>query len=36
MMVVSAVASLNVALPDIARGTGASQNQLQWIIDAYA
>jgi EmrB/QacA subfamily drug resistance transporter len=36
MMVVSAVASLNVALPDIARGTGASQSQLQWIIDAYA
>jgi MFS family permease len=36
MMVVSAVASLNVALPDLARGTGASQSQLQWIIDAYA
>jgi EmrB/QacA subfamily drug resistance transporter len=36
MMVVSAVASLNVALPDIARGTGASQSQLQWIVDAYA
>jgi EmrB/QacA subfamily drug resistance transporter len=35
-MVVSAVASLNVALPDLARGTHASQSQLQWIIDAYA
>jgi EmrB/QacA subfamily drug resistance transporter len=36
MMVVAAVASLNVALPDIARETGASQTQLQWIVDAYA
>src|SRR5215471_1389750 len=36
MMVVAAVASLNVALPDLARATGASQSQLQWIVDAYA
>src|SRR3954464_9892182 len=36
MMVVSAVASLNVALPEIARDTGASQSELQWIVDAYA
>jgi EmrB/QacA subfamily drug resistance transporter len=36
MMVVAAVASLNVALPDLARGTGATQSQLQWIVDAYA
>ena len=36
MMVVAAVASLNVALPDISRDTGASQSQLQWIVDAYA
>jgi EmrB/QacA subfamily drug resistance transporter len=36
MMVVASVASLNVALPDIARDTGASQTQLQWIVDAYA
>jgi EmrB/QacA subfamily drug resistance transporter len=36
MMVVAAVASLNVALPDIARDTGATQTQLQWIVDAYA
>jgi EmrB/QacA subfamily drug resistance transporter len=36
MMVVASVASLNVALPDLARDTGASQTQLQWIVDAYA
>src|SRR5881275_938799 len=36
MMVVAAVASLNVALPGIARDTGASQTQLQWIVAAYA
>ena len=36
MMVVAGVASLNVALPGIAHDTGASQTQLQWIIDAYA
>src|ERR1700712_5001404 len=34
--VVSAMASLNVALPDIARSTHASQTQLSWIIDAYS
>lgn len=34
--VVSAVASLNVAIPSIARDTGASQTQLSWIIDAYS
>lgn len=34
--VVSAVASLNVAIPSIARDTHASQTQLSWIIDAYA
>src|SRR3954468_5345187 len=36
MMVVAAVASLNVALPAIARDTGASQTELQWILAAYA
>jgi EmrB/QacA subfamily drug resistance transporter len=36
MMVVASVASLNVALPDITRDTGATQTQLQWIVDAYA
>ena len=35
-LVVSAVASLNLALPDIARATGADQTQLQWIVDGYA
>jgi EmrB/QacA subfamily drug resistance transporter len=34
--VVSAVASLNVAIPSIARDTHASQTQLSWVIDAYA
>jgi EmrB/QacA subfamily drug resistance transporter len=34
--VVSALASLNVALPDLARSTGATQTQLEWIIDAYS
>jgi EmrB/QacA subfamily drug resistance transporter len=34
--VVSAVASLNVALPSVARDTGASQTELSWIVDAYA
>jgi EmrB/QacA subfamily drug resistance transporter len=34
--VVSAVASLNVAIPSIARDTHASLTQLSWIIDAYA
>jgi len=36
MMVVAAVASLNVALPGIAHDTGATQTELQWIVDAYA
>ena len=35
-VVVSAVASLNIALPDLARTTDASQTQLQWIVDAYS
>src|ERR1700761_864475 len=34
--VVSAMSSLNVALPSIARATHASQTQLSWIIDAYS
>jgi EmrB/QacA subfamily drug resistance transporter len=34
--VVSAMASLNVALPDIARDTHASQTDLVWVIDAYS
>ncbi|MGP4112764.1 MFS transporter [Streptomyces sp. 4N509B] len=35
-VVVSAVPSLNVALPGLAQDTGADQTQLQWIVDAYA
>jgi MFS family permease len=34
--VVAAMSSLNVALPDIARSTHASQTQLEWVIDAYS
>ena len=35
MMVVSAVSGLNVALPSLARATGATQREMQWIVDAY-
>jgi len=35
MAVVSAVAGLNVALPSMARETGATQTELTWIVDAY-
>lgn len=34
--VVAAVASLNVAIPSIARDIQATQTQLSWVIDAYA
>lgn len=34
--VVAAMSSLNVALPDIARATHATQTQLAWVIDAYS
>ena len=34
--VVAARSSLNVALPDIARATHATQTQLAWVIDAYS
>jgi EmrB/QacA subfamily drug resistance transporter len=34
--VVAAVASLNVAIPSLARDTHASQTQLSWVIDSYA
>jgi EmrB/QacA subfamily drug resistance transporter len=34
--VVSAVASLNVAIPSIARDTHATQTQLAWMVDAYS
>ena len=35
MTVISAVAALNIAMPDIAQKTGATQTQLTWIVDAY-
>jgi EmrB/QacA subfamily drug resistance transporter len=35
MAVVSAVSGLNIALPSLARETGASQADLTWIVDAY-
>ena len=35
MTVVSAVSGLNVALPDLARETGATQTQITWIVDSY-
>src|SRR5689334_21868359 len=35
MTVVSAVSGLNVALPDLARETGATGTQTTWIVDAY-
>src|ERR1700683_391224 len=31
----AAMASLNVAIPDLVRSTHASQTELEWIIDAY-
>ncbi|MDN5856625.1 MAG: MFS transporter, partial [Actinomycetia bacterium] len=34
--VISAVTSLNVALPDLAADTGASQTQISWVVDSYA
>jgi EmrB/QacA subfamily drug resistance transporter len=34
--VTAAMASLNVALPDLARATQATQTQLEWIIDSYS
>jgi len=34
--VVSAVASLNVAIPSIARDTHASLTELSWVVDAYS
>lgn len=34
--VAAAMASLNVAIPDLVRSTHATQTQLEWIIDAYS
>lgn len=36
VVVVTAVSSLNIAIPAIQRDTGASQTQVQWLIDGYA
>ncbi|HUQ62860.1 MAG TPA: DHA2 family efflux MFS transporter permease subunit [Acidimicrobiales bacterium] len=36
VMVVMTVAGLNVALPSIQKGLGASASDLQWIVDSYA
>jgi EmrB/QacA subfamily drug resistance transporter len=35
-LVVANVSTLNVALPELSRELGASQTQLQWMVDAYA
>lgn len=35
MTIISAVAGLNLALPDIAVATDATQTQLTWIVDSY-
>lgn len=35
VMVISAVSGLNIALPSLAKETGATQSELQWIVDAY-
>lgn len=36
VLIVAANASLNVALPSLVRQLGATQTQLQWLVDAYA
>jgi EmrB/QacA subfamily drug resistance transporter len=33
--VVSAISGLNIALPDLARETGATQTEVTWVVDAY-
>jgi EmrB/QacA subfamily drug resistance transporter len=35
-LIIAAVAILNVAIPSIGRDIGATQSQLQWIVDAFA
>lgn len=35
MTVISAVAALNIAMPEISEKTGATQTQMTWIVDAY-
>lgn len=35
-LVVAAVPALNIALPSVARDTGATESDLQWVVDSYA
>jgi EmrB/QacA subfamily drug resistance transporter len=35
LLVISSMVALNTALPDIAKATSATQNQLTWIVDSY-
>ncbi len=36
VLVVASVSSLNIAIPKIQKTLGATQTQIQWIVDAYA
>lgn len=36
VLVVASVSSLNIAIPQIQKTLGATQTQIQWIVDAYA
>ena len=36
VLVVANISSLNVALPELSRELGASQSDVQWMVDIYA
>jgi len=36
VLVVANISSLNVAIPELSRGLGASQSDIQWMVDIYA
>ena len=36
VLIVAAVSSLNIAIPSIQESLGATQTELQWIVDSYA
>jgi DHA2 family multidrug resistance protein-like MFS transporter len=36
VLIVASVSSLNIAIPPIQKALGATQTQIQWIVDAYA
>ena len=36
VLVVASMSSLNIAIPQIQKTLGATQTQIQWIVDAYA